>query len=78
MKREEFFETLEYLGFKSHREAGQWLGMSEKAMRRIASGELEINTATSMLLRVMVAHSLKPADVDATMDHADNIANSQT
>lgn len=77
MERKEFFETVEYLGFKSLREAGQWLGISERAMRRIETGELAINSATSMLLRVMVAHSLTPKDVDATMDRADEIAKSQ-
>jgi DNA-binding transcriptional regulator YiaG len=55
----EFERTAATLGVSASA-IGRFLGVSERTLRRYASGEAEVPVSVVLLLRAMLAHGLKP------------------
>lgn len=59
----QFRKALERLGL-SQVAAARFLGIGDRTSRRWASGDVEVPRAVAILLRLMISHSISPAEVE--------------
>jgi DNA-binding transcriptional regulator YiaG len=60
---EQFRATLDTLGL-SQRDGARFLNINERTLRRWVVGERPVDAFMNKVLRYMLAHNLKPADLD--------------
>ncbi len=63
MSQEQFRTALATLGL-SQRDGARFLDVNERTLRRWALGERQVDAFMAKVLRYMVAHDLKPGDLD--------------
>lgn len=63
----QFRVAIDHLGL-SQVKAAHFLGFAPRTARRVVAGAAELPASAAKLLRVMIAHGLTPAEVDALFE----------